>query len=212
MRVRHPGAAVSDHRWVALVRRLIAGFGAGAVAGAVVGGLLGRLAMALLRVTSPQAVIGVTSDDGFEIGRVSLESLQLLALTGVGGGLAGVVYTALGPAVRQAQLRIALWTATCGAGAGAQIVHSDGVDFTLLRPVWLAVGLFVLLPTLGALAVAILAERWAGVEAASVARGPAGSGRFQGRLASTRHLVPLVACAVTVAGLVDLVVDIVDLS
>jgi hypothetical protein len=201
MRARNPSVDVSDHRLVAVVRRLVAGFGAGVLAGAIVGGVLGRLAMALLRVTSSQAVIGATSDDGFEIGRVSLQSLQLVALTGIGGGLAGVVYTVFGPAVRQTRLRIVLWTVMGGAAGGAVIVHSDGVDFTLLGPAWLAVSLFVLLPALGAFAVARLAERWAGIEAASAARGHPGS-------VSPRHLVPLAACAVTVAGLVDLIVDI----
>ena len=32
------------------------------------------------------------------------------------------------------------------AVAGSMLVHRDGIDFTLLKPTWLAVGLFVALP------------------------------------------------------------------
>lgn len=44
---------------------------AGIPTGVIVAGLGSRLAMLLLRLTSPAAVRGVTSDDGFEIGRVT---------------------------------------------------------------------------------------------------------------------------------------------
>ena len=211
MRARHVSADVSDHRWVALVRRLSTGLGAGVVGGALVGGLLGRLAMALLRATSPRAVVGVTSDDGFEIGQVSVASLQLVVLTGIAGGLSGLIYTVFGTAVRQTRLRIGLWTAMGGAVGGALIVHSDGVDFTLLKPAWLAVGLFVLLPALGAFTIAVLAERWAGVGAAAATFGPPAGTRGRG-LAHARRLVPIVAGVAIVAGLVDLIVDIAEIT
>ena len=45
---------------------------------------------------------------------------------------------------------------------GSQLVHDDGVDFTLLEPRWLAVAAFVALPGLAALVVVVLVERWLG--------------------------------------------------
>ena len=43
---------------------------------------------------------------------------------------------------------------------GAGIVHSDGVDFVLLDPVWLAIGLFLAIPALYAALLTVVAERW----------------------------------------------------
>ncbi len=45
---------------------------AGFLVGLPVIGLGSRLAMLLLRLTSPDAVIGATSDDGFTIGKVTV--------------------------------------------------------------------------------------------------------------------------------------------
>jgi hypothetical protein len=43
---------------------------------------------------------------------------------------------------------------------GAGIVHSDGVDFVLLEPLWLAIGLFLAIPALYAALLTVVAERW----------------------------------------------------
>ena len=76
--VRRDAAAVA---WWVLV-----GAASGAIAGALVGGVGGRLAMLLLRLTSPDDVIGMTSDDGFEIGVFSFDTAQLvLAMAMLGG-------------------------------------------------------------------------------------------------------------------------------
>ena len=57
---------------------------AGILVGVLVGGVGLRLAMLLLRVTSPDYAIGAESDDGFVIGDVSLlGTYQLLALGGL---------------------------------------------------------------------------------------------------------------------------------
>jgi hypothetical protein len=49
-----------------------------------------------------------------------------------------------------------------GGGAGvavaAPIVHPDGVDFTLLSPLWLAIALFVAIPFLYAAGLTLIAE------------------------------------------------------
>ena len=50
---------------------ILVGTAAGAIAGLLIGGIGGRLAMLLLRLTSDEIVLGLTSDDGFEIGVVT---------------------------------------------------------------------------------------------------------------------------------------------
>jgi hypothetical protein len=116
--------------------------------GALVGGVGGRLAMLILRVLSPDSVHGVVSDDGFLIGQVTLSGTYGLIGVGAGVGIIGAVAYRwvdrwlIGPGwFRQV-------TAALGAGAvvGSMLVHTDGVDFRVLEPRWLAIALFVLLP------------------------------------------------------------------
>ena len=138
---------------------VLAGTAAGAIAGFLVGGIGGRAAMLLLRLTSSDAVLGVVSDDGFEIGVVSVQTFQLLFLTTVLGGINGVLYAALRPAI-PGRLRLPLWAGFGALAGGATIVHDDGVDFTLISPALLSIGLFVALPGLAAALVVLLVERW----------------------------------------------------
>jgi hypothetical protein len=140
--------------WWALV-----GAAAGAIAGLVVGGIGGRLAMLLLRLTSPELVIGATSDDGFEIGVVTTETLGLLAGMTMLGAVNGVLYAAVRGWLPR-RLRLPLWSLAVAALGGATIVHEDGVDFTQLEPVALAIALFVILPGVAAALVVLLVERW----------------------------------------------------
>jgi hypothetical protein len=121
---------------------------AGIWLGALVGGVGGRLAMLVLRLLSPDTVHGVISDDGFLIGRVTLKGTYDLIGLGAAIGVIGagayrlVDHWLIGPAwFRQV-------TAALGAGAvvGSMLVHTDGVDFRLLRPPGLAIAFFVLIP------------------------------------------------------------------
>jgi hypothetical protein len=157
---RHPAPVGDGLRitWLVLV-----GAGSGAIAGLAIGGLGGRLAMLLLRLTSSDFVVGLTSDDGFEIGVVSTRTFELLLLTTAAGAVNGILYAALRGGV-PARLRLPLWTAVAAAGGGAIFVHEDGIDFTLLEPVALAIALFVLLPGSAAAVVVLLVERWSGRE------------------------------------------------
>lgn len=139
------------------------GFGAGALTGFLVVGPLARLLMLLLRVTSPAAVKGVTSDDGFTIGRVSLDTLFLVLVCSTIAGAAGVAYVFARFAVPHRGLRLALWTAMSAAVGGSAIVRDDGVDFVLLTPTWLAVGGFIALPALAGLLIALLIDRLASI-------------------------------------------------
>jgi hypothetical protein len=151
-------ASVRGAVWIVTWRMLV-GLGAGAIAGVLVGGVGGRLAMLLLRLTSPDAVIGLTSDDGFEIGVVSLQTFNLVAATAMVGGIVGVLYAVVRAAI-PARLRVPTWTALWAIVGGAAVVHDDGIDFTLIEPAALAIALFVVLPGAGAAVVALLAERW----------------------------------------------------
>ena len=153
--VRQDAAAVA---WWVLV-----GAASGTIAGALVGGVGGRLAMLLLRLTSPDDVIGMTSDDGFEIGVVSFDTAQLVLAMAMLGGINGVLYAAVRGAIPR-KLRLPLWSVFAAALGGASIVHDDGVDFAALEPAALAITLFVLLPGTAAAAVVLLVERWMRVD------------------------------------------------
>ncbi len=123
---------------------------AGIPYGAVVVGMGSRLAMLLLRVTSPPRVIGMRSDDDFVIGRFTLAGTYNLLVIGAAVGIIGagvhllVAPRLLGPAWFR-YLTVGLASA---AVVGSMLVHSRGVDFTQLQPTWLAIGLFVALPGL----------------------------------------------------------------
>jgi hypothetical protein len=117
--------------------------------------------MGLLRVTSPDHVDGVISDDGFEIGQVTLVGTYSLFTVAAFAGIVGVAaYRAVAPwLIGPAWFRVVTTSAASGAVVGAMLVHADGVDFTLLGPVWLAVGLFVALPALFGATVGPVVER-----------------------------------------------------
>ena len=87
-------SAVSDDA-SAVAWWVLVGVGSGAIAGFLIGGVGGRLAMLLLRLTSPDLVIGMTSDDGFEIGVLSTSTLGLLAGMTLLGAVNGLLYAAL---------------------------------------------------------------------------------------------------------------------
>jgi len=157
-RTRLRRVAVRDEVF-SIVWWVLVGAAAGAIAGSLVGGVGGRLAMLLLRLTSSDFVLGVTSDDGFEIGVVSGQTFQLLFAMTVLGAMNGVLYAALRTAI-PGRLRLPLWVGFAALVGGSGFVHEDGVDFTLISPVLLAIVLFVLLPGVAAALVVLLVERW----------------------------------------------------
>jgi len=145
------------------LRRVVrhAGIGAasGGLVGLVVGGILGRIAMFVLRVTTGDSITGVTSNDGFEIGRVTLAgTLNLMFAYSLAGTALGLVYAAARTFLPR-RGRVAAWTAVCAAVGGSIFVHADGVDYLLLEPLWLAVAFFVALPGLAGLGTALVVER-----------------------------------------------------
>ena len=134
---------------------------AGIPVGVVVAGIGGRLAMLLLRLTSPDAVRGVQSDDDFTIGQVTLAGTYNLLLLGAAIGIIGAaVYQwvrpwLLGPWWFR-RLTVALGS---GVVVGSLLVHADGIDFVVLEPTWLAIGLFIALPAVFGLAIGSAVDR-----------------------------------------------------
>lgn len=129
---------------------------AGVTTGALVAGLISRLAMGLLRVTSPDRVNGLQSDDDFTIGQVTLAGTYNLVVLGAFVGLIGfATYRVVKPwLIGPHWFRLLTLAFGAGCVAGSMLVHADGIDFTVLKPKWLAIGLFVALPALFAVALA----------------------------------------------------------
>jgi hypothetical protein len=122
----------------------------GISAGVVLIGIGSRLAMLLLRLTSPNRVRGVESDDGFIIGQVTLAGTYNLMLLGAAFGVIGAAaYLMVSPWLIGPTWFRRLTTGLAAAVVvGSMLVHADGIDFTVLKPTWLAIGVFVALPGL----------------------------------------------------------------
>ena len=147
------------HSLLASTRNVLLGAAAGGWAGLLTGGIGGRVAMGVLRVTSPDAVRGRISDDGFEIGKISAATVFLLAITTALGAIVGVLYVAVRQVLPRAWRRSA-WTFVGATFGGSLLLHADGIDFNLLEPTWLAVAMFVAIPAGGAALMAAWVERW----------------------------------------------------
>ena len=180
---------------------------AGSKAGFIWGGVGGRVAMRIVALTSGDNVRGVISDDGFEIGRVTFETIALLIFAVVVGTIGGVVHGFLGVWLKGPKWVVASAVGIAVAsGVGAMIVKSDGVDFRLLGPIWLTIGLFVLIPGGWGVTVVLLTHRLLGVnpEISSLSL----------QLPKTRWLSAantaawLFLAGITVLGIVDLANDV----
>jgi hypothetical protein len=114
--------------------------------------------MLLLRFTSDASVRGLESDDGFTIGRFDfISTLNLLMATTILGAAAGLLIVFGRPFFPRRWMPLA-WGVAGGLVGGAVNVHTDGVDFTMLEPRWLAIALFVVIPAAGAALIAYLME------------------------------------------------------
>jgi len=152
-------SATTEHA----LRRLAAVTWAGGLLGLLIGGIGSRLAMMLLAKLNPE-ITGQVSDDGFAMGRLSLDSLDLLVTTTLLGVLGGGLYFVLrGLMIGPRWFQILSISFGPAVVAGAQIVHVDGIDFTL-DPVLLAIAIFVAIPWAYAAVLTVIAERWLGSE------------------------------------------------
>jgi hypothetical protein len=169
LRVARQAGAVEDGGMVAegaarpsivlLARALVVAATAGLVTGVVIGGLGGRLAMLVLRLTSPTRLHGAATDDGFTIGIVSSATFFLLLFTAILGLTGGVVYLVIRGWIPP-RARSLVFGALSGVVGGALVVRPNGIDFTMLRPLPLALAMFVALPAAYGVAVSALIERW----------------------------------------------------
>ena len=153
---RDSWAVTAEHA----LRRLAAVTWAGALLGLLVGGVGSRLAMLLLARLNPEAT-GVISDDGFRMGQLTADTLNLLVVTtfiGVFGG--GIYFVLRGLMIGPRWFQVLSISVGPAVVAGASIVHVDGVDFTTLEPAWLAIAMFVLIPGVYAALLTVVAERW----------------------------------------------------
>ena len=140
-----PGVLPAKQDWLVLLDHFGAAALGGLAAGFLVGGIGGRLAMFILRVTSDDRVIGIQSDDDFTIGRISSDSIFLIGAMTLIGTLLAFAYLLVRRWLPESRrpLQAALFFGLFG---GAAVIKPDGVDFTFLSPLWLAVLLFVALP------------------------------------------------------------------
>jgi len=135
-----------------------AGVSAGFIAGVLIGGVGGRLAMLALRLTSDPSLHGVSTDDGFTIGRVSLQTLFLLGVT-AGLGMAGGLFYLVVLRWIPSWWRIPLMTLFFALVGGAGLIGPSAVDFSGLSPLPLAVALFVVIPAAYGAMMPWIAER-----------------------------------------------------
>jgi hypothetical protein len=143
--------------------RLLVGTGAGAIVGLVIGGIGGRLVMLVLRLTSDPGVLGLETDDGFEIGRFTTSTLFLLTVTAGLGGALGAAYASV-RSVLPHRGRAALSGVSLALYGGADLLKPRSFDFTALGPKALIVVSFVLLPFVFGLVMAPVVERLLEVE------------------------------------------------
>jgi len=135
-----------------------AGVSAGFVSGVLIGGVGGRLAMLALRLTSDPSLHGVSTDDGFTIGRVSLQTLFLLGVTVALSMAGGLFYLVVRRSI-PSRWRIPVMTVFFVLVGGAGLIRPSAVDFTRLSPLPLAVALFVVIPVAYGATMPWIAER-----------------------------------------------------
>lgn len=146
-------ARAATRRWASVLLIAVA-------CGVVVTGVLSRLVMLLLAELNPEAA-GVRSDDGFIMGQITLSGSTQLALAGAQlGAIGGFLYMALrGLMIGPPWFRLLSISVGPGVVVGAMLVHTTGIDFHVLHPLWLTIGSFVLLPVVFCAALHLIAER-----------------------------------------------------
>lgn len=143
--------------WLDLARKLGAASLAGLAAGFAIGGVGGRLAMFVLRLTSPDSLRGVATDDGFDIGSFTTDTIGFVVFAAVAGALFAVPYLVVRWWLpeRRRPIQAAVFFGLVG---GAAVIEPGGVDFTFIDPQVLAIVLFIALPAVYGVAMAVGTE------------------------------------------------------
>ncbi|MGH2730250.1 MAG: hypothetical protein ACRDJI_06515 [Actinomycetota bacterium] len=131
----------------------------GLIPGAVIGGIGGRLAMLVLRLTSDSSLHGLKTDDEFVVGKFSGETFFLVLFTTALGVLGGLFYLGARGWIPERHRALVMGLLAAAVG-GSVVIRPDGIDFTLLEPLWLAVVMFIALPALYGVAMSMLVERF----------------------------------------------------
>ena len=183
---------------------------AGGIAGFLWGGVGGRIAMRVVFLTSNDSVQGTISDDGFEIGRITFATIFLLVFGAFMGVVGGLTYGLLRMLLRgPTWLNATAFGVAFASGVGAVLV-TVRVDFRILEPLWLTVGLFVLIPRAWGVTVVLLTERLLRTRTIPEPVFSHIPTRMWGTTA--RQVAWLLLGAITVAGVIDLARDIARLT
>lgn len=142
--------------------RLFKAGAAGAVIGLLVGAW-GRVFMFVLADLNPDNH-GTDTDDGFPMGTFTLDgTLNLLVVAVVFGMFGGLLFLAVrGLRVGPTWFRRVTIVLGPSLVVGSMLVHTDGVDFTVLEPLWLAVAMTLMMPVLFSIGIVWLGDRWLG--------------------------------------------------
>ena len=183
---------------------------AGGIAGFFWGGVGGRIAMRIVFLTSSDSVQGAISDDGFEIGRITFATIFLLVFGTFVGVLGGLTYGFLRMLLKGPTRLIATSMGVVFASGVGAVLVTVRVDFQILEPLWLTVGLFVLIPGAWGVTVVLLTEqllRERTIPEPVFSHIPT---RIWGTRAS--QVAWLLLAAITVAGIIDLARDVARLT
>ena len=142
-------------------RTISIGVLAGAVSGLVVGGMGGRVLMFVLAQLNPEDA-GIQTDDDFPIGEFTVSgTLNLFVIATVIGVIGGLILLVVrGLRFGPRWFRVLSMPLGATMVLGASLVHSDGVDFTRLRPLGVALTIPLAVPFLYTLMAAWLVDRW----------------------------------------------------
>lgn len=115
--------------------------------------------MFVLRLTSDPSLRGLKTDDDFTIGIFSGATAFLLFATAFLGVVGGLVYLVVRLWLPE-RARPWLFGGLTGIVGGALVIRPNGIDFTLLDPLFLAVAMFIALPAAYGVVMSLLTERF----------------------------------------------------